>query len=104
MRQNHRLCRIAALCLLFAVPTAFAQIEGAAVTGGRIQGTLADGIAAFKGVPFAAAPVGDLRWKPPQPLHAWQGVLCVAGQARAHPSPTRFIFGAKKFITSQAMI
>lgn len=74
MRQNHRLCRIAALCLLFAVPAAFAQIEGAAVTGGRIQGTVADGIAAFKGVPFAAAPTGDLRWKPPQPLHAWQGV------------------------------
>ena len=37
------------------------------VTGGDIRGTLADAnpdIVAFKGVPFAAPPVGDLRWKP----------------------------------------
>ena len=47
------------------------------VTGGRILGTLADAnpeIVAFKGVPYAAPPVGDLRWKPPEPVIAWDGV------------------------------
>jgi para-nitrobenzyl esterase len=74
MRQTHRLCLIAALTLLLVGPAAIAQIDSANVTGGQIQGTVADGIAAFKGVPFAAAPIGDLRWKAPQPADAWQGV------------------------------
>ena len=29
---------------------------------------------AFKGIPFAAPPVGDLRWKEPQPVKSWEGV------------------------------
>lgn len=37
-------------------------------------GTL-HGVTAFKGIPFGAPPVGDLRWKPPQPLAPWEGVL-----------------------------
>ena len=32
------------------------------------------GVAAFKGIPFGAPPVGELRWKPPAPVSAWQGV------------------------------
>jgi para-nitrobenzyl esterase len=46
------------------------------VAEGRLSG-VADGrtaIVAFKGVPFAAPPVGDLRWRAPQPAAAWQGV------------------------------
>jgi len=43
---------------------------------GRVQGTLnADHtVRMFKGVPFAAPPVGELRWKPPQPALSWKGV------------------------------
>lgn len=54
--------------------TAAAQISTANVTGGAVRGTAANGIASFKGIPFAAPPVGDLRWKKPQPVAAWQGV------------------------------
>ena len=49
------------------------------VDGGLISGTTAEGVRSFKGIPFAAPPVGDLRWKAPQPVIVWQGVrLCDA--------------------------
>ena len=44
------------------------------VEGGWIQGTVTDGLAIYKGIPFAAPPVGDLRWKAPQPVQKWEGV------------------------------
>src|SRR6476620_7438559 len=44
------------------------------VDGGLISGTETDGVRSYKGIPFAAPPVGDLRWKAPQPVVAWQGV------------------------------
>lgn len=44
------------------------------VTGGRIVGTQADGIKIFKGIPFAAPPVGELRWRLPQAVQPWKGV------------------------------
>jgi para-nitrobenzyl esterase len=46
------------------------------VDGGKVQGVAsADGlISVFRGIPFAAPPVGDLRWRPPQPVTPWDGV------------------------------
>src|SRR3954470_24420346 len=42
---------------------------------GTLEGNLEKtGIRSFKGVPFAAPPVGDLRWKEPQPVQNWEGV------------------------------
>ena len=42
---------------------------------GAVEGTrTAEGYRSFKGVPFAAPPVGELRWKPPQPVKKWTGV------------------------------
>ena len=54
--------------------TAFAQINTATVTGGQVAGVVSNGVAAFKGIPFAAPPLGDLRWKAPQPVVAWSGI------------------------------
>ncbi|MFL6216032.1 MAG: carboxylesterase/lipase family protein [Blastocatellia bacterium] len=44
------------------------------VEGGLISGTAAEGVRSYKGIPFAAPPVGDLRWKAPQPVISWEGV------------------------------
>jgi para-nitrobenzyl esterase len=46
-----------------------------AVEGGVISGQANGDIEAFKGIPYAKAPVGPLRWKPPEPAEPWQGVL-----------------------------
>lgn len=47
------------------------------VTGGQVRGAHAEAnpdIMTFKGVPFAAPPVGELRWRPPEPVEPWTGV------------------------------
>jgi para-nitrobenzyl esterase len=41
---------------------------------GALQGVRADRLTIYKGVPFAAPPVGELRWREPQPVQPWQGV------------------------------
>jgi para-nitrobenzyl esterase len=42
---------------------------------GKVQGMQQDGLIVFKGIPFAAPPVGDKRWMPPEPAPPWTGVL-----------------------------
>ena len=45
------------------------------IANGELEGvTEKSGIRAFRGIPFAAPPVGDLRWKEPQPVKNWDGV------------------------------
>ena len=46
----------------------------AQTTAGRLQGALEDGLAVFRGVPYAAPPIGDLRFRAPQPHPGWDGV------------------------------
>lgn len=44
------------------------------VDTGKIQGSIGEGAVSFKGIPYAAPPVGKLRWRPPQPQAKWTGI------------------------------
>ena len=61
---------------LFAATAATAQAVAPVVKieNGQLRGATEDGVASWKGVPFAAAPVGALRWRAPQPAANWSGV------------------------------
>lgn len=52
------------------------------VTGGLVQGRIEDGLTVYRGIPFAAPPVGELRWRPPQPAAAWGGIRLAVKFAR----------------------
>ncbi|QHT69989.1 carboxylesterase family protein [Rhodocytophaga rosea] len=62
------------------VPMAIAQLKNdtspsVKTAQGSLEGiTEKSGIRAFKGIPFAAPPVGELRWQEPKPVKSWQGV------------------------------
>jgi para-nitrobenzyl esterase len=81
---------LAGLSTLLAAPAASPADAPVKTTGGLVQGTTTtDGsIRVYKGIPFAAAPVGELRWQAPKPALPWPGVRdakefgarCVQGQ------------------------
>ncbi|WP_319226908.1 carboxylesterase family protein [Draconibacterium orientale] len=50
--------------------------DSVTLADGTVSGSFDEstGITTFKGIPFAAPPVGDLRWKAPQPVEPWEGV------------------------------
>ena len=65
---------VAVLLLGLSTKTAAEPTLIVQTTDGPLQGAMQDGMAAFKGIPFAAPPVGALRWRPPQPLTPWSEV------------------------------
>ncbi len=77
--MNRRLFNIGllALSMLAASCSATPPPAGstiATIDAGQLRPLEAKGVFAFKGIPYAAPPVGDLRWKPPQATAHWQGV------------------------------
>jgi para-nitrobenzyl esterase len=64
---------LALLALFSTAPVALADVVRTQVAEGELVGKTEGNAAAFLGVPYAAPPVGDLRWKPPQPLASWTG-------------------------------
>ncbi len=78
MTKSHVFAMLAIACA--AVLGGCNQKKGETVTlqvktqYGVLEGFEEDGVKKFLGVPFAQAPVGELRWKAPQPVQAWEGV------------------------------
>ena len=67
-----------------------------AVKNGDLQGVYIDGIAAFKGVPYAAPPIGELRWRAPQPSANWTGVRSARSYAPHCAQPFSAVAGFKQ--------
>ena len=73
MKVNPLLCVITLLAIGLSSCTALNTSPRVEVNEGGLIGTAVDGVYSFKGVPYAAPPVGELRWRPPQPSIAWAG-------------------------------
>jgi len=74
----------AMVAMSFSVQTIAQQSAPVKVTEGLVQGIIEGDLTVYKGIPFAAPPVGDLRWKAPQPAVKWEGV---AQTNKFAPSP-----------------
>lgn len=57
---------------------------------GAARGVIRDGVREFKGIPYAMAPVGDLRWELPQPAPPWDGVLDATEYGSGCPQLSRY--------------
>ena len=79
----------AALCAVSAEVAASAP-PVAKLDAGVVQGEIRQDVLAFRGIPYAAAPVGSLRWKAPAPAVHWTGVRSATAFGAACPQPKMF--------------
>ncbi len=88
--------------LLFVSIESFTQTKNPVVktNAGLISGTINNDIIIFKGIPFAAPPVGELRWKAPQPVIPWNDVRkCDSFSASPmQASPVPFSMWSEEFL------
>ena len=79
-----------------SAPTLHAQpASSVAVAQGQLSGVVRDGIESFKGIPYAAPPVGAFRWRAPQAPHRWRGIRDAAAFG---PTCTQPDFGQQRTV------
>lgn len=66
------------------------------VSSGYLEGSWQKEIAVFKGVPYAKPPVGELRWRPPQPVESWHGIR---EAKKFSPTAWQVMAGLETFLT-----
>ncbi len=84
----HLLLLVACCVALAATQSRGETQPSATIDSGRLQGAnfgAAPNEVMFLGIPYAAPPTGDLRWKPPQPVEKWQGIRKSATYGAACP-------------------
>jgi para-nitrobenzyl esterase len=79
------------------------QTESGLVSGYYHEET---GVIIYKGIPYAAAPVGEYRWKPPQPAISWKGIRQCRefGPSPMQGKPVPFLFLGPEFVVPQSPI
>ncbi|HEX2466275.1 MAG TPA: carboxylesterase/lipase family protein [Thermoanaerobaculia bacterium] len=89
-RPKARWWTLCLLSLLLSGIAAAATTAPVRLDSGLLEGDLLDaasGLRVFRGIPYAAPPVGDLRWRPPQRVAAWEGVRAAKEFGAICPQP-----------------
>jgi para-nitrobenzyl esterase len=99
MKATNRITLFTIAIMSSAIPNVGAAVGRVQTANGIVEGTTdVNGVRVFKGIPFAEPPVGDLRWRPPQPAKDWERVLRAD---KFGPRPMQLsLFGDMRFRSS----
>jgi para-nitrobenzyl esterase len=103
LRKFVLIALVAALCSC-ALPalSGCGSATSTTIGQGEIQGKAAsNGMVAFKGIPYATPPVGELRYKPPLPPKRWMGTFEAFDYGKAAPQPADELEGISKSVQSE---
>jgi para-nitrobenzyl esterase len=92
IKQSKSICLVLCFSACVLAPSVRADVYNEArpiveIKNGKLQGVEEYGMLAFRNIPYAAPPVGALRWRPPQPARNWQGVRDASRFGEACPQP-----------------
>jgi para-nitrobenzyl esterase len=74
LHRKHKVAATISITVLLVLSAMVFAADPVKTDGGLLQGTVEDGLRIYRGIPYAAPPIGDLRWKAPQSAAKWDGV------------------------------